>query len=330
MPVYNIERRLARSAASVFAQSFEDWELIFVDDGSTDSSGPLCDELAASDARVSALHKENGGLSDARNAGIRAARGDYLLFLDGDDELLPGALARAAARLEKGPELLTGRLRAVNEADGTLLYGADFHPNEAVLNSGDREAALSELKRARMSPSACRWAVRRGFLFESSLFFEKGLLNEDALWTPRLLAAASSLAYEPEPFYLYYIRENSIMTSRSFKRAQDALCIAERNLSLSRSLTGAARELCLSLTSLMLCSSLADWGGFGEGERAIIKAWYNKNRAAVLEILSAQRTFALAARLCGLPDGLLALNRAIGFKNWLFRPRAAANKRFEG
>ena len=85
VPVYNVEKYLRECVDSILAQSFEDFELILVDDGSKDSSGAICDEYAQQDARVKVIHKENGGQSTARNLGIEAAKGEFAIFLDSDD-----------------------------------------------------------------------------------------------------------------------------------------------------------------------------------------------------------------------------------------------------
>ncbi|MFR2551722.1 MAG: glycosyltransferase [Clostridioides difficile] len=85
VPVYNVEKYLEKCVRSILAQTFTDFELILVDDGSLDSSGAMCDQFAEQDQRVKVIHKENGGLSDARNAGIELATGEYLGFVDSDD-----------------------------------------------------------------------------------------------------------------------------------------------------------------------------------------------------------------------------------------------------
>ncbi len=85
MPVYNTARFIKRSVDSVIAQTFSDWELLLIDDGSTDDSGSICDEYAAKDPRIKAIHKENGGAGSARNAGLDSARGEYVVFPDSDD-----------------------------------------------------------------------------------------------------------------------------------------------------------------------------------------------------------------------------------------------------
>lgn len=89
VPVYNVEQYLPRCVESILAQTYENLEILLVEDGTKDNSGAICDAYARQDARVKAIHKENGGLSSARNAGIDAATGDYLSFVDSDDWIEP-------------------------------------------------------------------------------------------------------------------------------------------------------------------------------------------------------------------------------------------------
>ena len=101
IPVYNVEDYLAECIDSVLGQSYTDYEIILVDDGATDSSGRMCDEYARKDSRIRVIHQENGGLSAARNTGLRAAWGKYIYFLDSDDYIAPSALEHLAALAEK-------------------------------------------------------------------------------------------------------------------------------------------------------------------------------------------------------------------------------------
>ena len=100
IPVYNRAGMLERSVRSVMEQSLSDWELILVDDGSTDGSAGICDGFVAADPRIRAFHKQNGGVSSARNLGLDEARGEWLAFLDADDRFYPDALEKALARAQ--------------------------------------------------------------------------------------------------------------------------------------------------------------------------------------------------------------------------------------
>ena len=92
MPVYNVQNYLKDSVSDIKKQSFSDFELILVDDGSKDGSGKICDQLAAKDTRIKVIHKTNGGICSARNAGLKEAAGEYIAFCDNDDIYLPGLL----------------------------------------------------------------------------------------------------------------------------------------------------------------------------------------------------------------------------------------------
>ena len=104
VPVYNVRATLRRCTDSITGQGIGDFELLLVDDGSTDGSGRLADEIAAADGRITVLHKPNGGLSDARNYGLDRCRGDYVAFADSDDEIAPGTLAHLTETIEAHPE----------------------------------------------------------------------------------------------------------------------------------------------------------------------------------------------------------------------------------
>lgn len=101
VPVYNVEQYLARCIDSILQQSYRNLELILVDDGANDSSGAICDQYAQKDPRVNVIHKENGGLSSARNAGLDAAKGEYVGFVDSDDWIEPGAYAAMIFLMEQ-------------------------------------------------------------------------------------------------------------------------------------------------------------------------------------------------------------------------------------
>ena len=101
VPIYNVQKYLNRCIDSVLSQTFEDYELILVDDGSLDECGAICDEYANMNEKIKVIHKDNGGLVSARQAGIRIATGDYVFHLDGDDAILPDALESAYEIIQK-------------------------------------------------------------------------------------------------------------------------------------------------------------------------------------------------------------------------------------
>ena len=121
IPVYNGEKYLNSCISSILQQSFTDFELLLVDDGSTDVSGEICDGYAAGDSRVRVFHVENGGPSRARNLGLREAMGQYVAFVDADDELYPDSLeSMAQCVTDAFPELIMAEANTV-DAEGNIL-----------------------------------------------------------------------------------------------------------------------------------------------------------------------------------------------------------------
>ena len=140
MPCYNCETSLVRTAECIQAQTVADWELIAVDDGSSDGTGAALDALARADARIRVIHQENGGVSRARNAGMAAARGEWLAFADADDVLPPDALATLLALDDGGADILCGAY--------TIRYTDEGGREERLACAeGDRQTILESLVR---------------------------------------------------------------------------------------------------------------------------------------------------------------------------------------
>lgn len=225
IPVYNVERYLKQCVNSVLTQGYLDIEVILVNDGSTDGSGAICDDYAASDRRVKAIHQENGGLSEARNMGISVSKGVYLLFLDGDDYWLKGFLRELDNVIEDNnqPELVFGDAICNFFPRGEIIEECcGFQASELNLLGG--EAALDYIfsKTTLNAWSAWRSAYRSDLLKRQQLFFQKGIVCEDAEWTPRVILKATTLALYEKPFYMYrHSRPDSIMNTCSEKKLRD-------------------------------------------------------------------------------------------------------------
>ena len=206
VPVYNVRDYLADAVASVRAQTFSDFECILVDDGSTDGSGALCDELAAGDARLRVVHQANGGLSAARNAGLDAATGEAVAFLDSDDYLEPTALATLGALLERdGLDVAVGSVMLHDLKSGEArLYAPLSTPRPRnVLDELFNVAAWNKLFRRAV------FATRR---------FPVGKKFEDVpVWADVLLSGAK-VGYADAVVYHYNVnRAGSIVTTRDYR-----------------------------------------------------------------------------------------------------------------
>lgn len=207
MPVYKVEKYLRRCIESVLSQTFHDWELILVDDGSPDTCGAICDEYANKDSRIIVIHQKNQGLSAARNTGIRAAKGSYLYFIDSDDFIPSDALEFEynLAIAENVDFVIAGHSRV--EPDGSIHADTTRWPERATT-----EEVQLALLRDKL-PNFAWGRLSRRSLWEN-LRFPVGVLIEDMHVTPRLAYKAEKIAYTKRSLY-YYSNENtdSIMHS---------------------------------------------------------------------------------------------------------------------
>lgn len=231
VPVYNMERCLDRFMDSLLAQTCRDWEAVLVDDGSTDSSGTMCDAYAERPG-VRVIHRENGGLGMARNSGIDAAEGDYLLFLDPDDYVGPKHLQTLCEAAERtGADLVIGGFTIVGP-DGRreprplpqrvfrtpedlkeLLFHTIGAPPEDPLDS-------------RYGVTACGRLYRRSVVMEGRIRFEseRRLISEDLIFNLDFLERAGSAAAIPEASYFYCTNAGSLSKRhREDRFAQDCV-----------------------------------------------------------------------------------------------------------
>lgn len=212
VPVYNVAPYLTDCVKSVQQQTVSHWELILVEDGSTDASGSLCDRLAETDERIRVIHKSNAGVSAARNDGIEAAKGDYIAFLDGDDLLHPQYLELLLEGIRQtGAELSICGFQCFT--DGQAL--PDCSPIEsAAFQRVERRALLSALFDPGSVESQCMVIpcvkLCRKSCFES-LRFPEGVRHEDEFLVHHLLMGCSCAAVSRVPLYFYRRHPDSFM-----------------------------------------------------------------------------------------------------------------------
>ena len=204
VPVYNVEQYLKRCVDSILAQTFTDFELILVDDGSPDNCGVICDEYARRDHRVRVIHKENGGLSDARNAALDVMQGRYVFFVDSDDWISNDALESTYEAIRKtGAKVATGNIiTAYEDGRETVLYAPSRE--EKVLNG---EEMLTTLLR----PNACN-RLYAAEIF-SDLRYPVGRLYEDVFVYHKILDRIDRMVLTGKFSYYYFMRQGSIMNS---------------------------------------------------------------------------------------------------------------------
>lgn len=219
IPVYNVEPYLHECVTSVVEQTYTNIEIILVDDGSTDSSGTLCDEFALSDSRICVFHKKNGGLSDARNYGIRRSHGSLISFIDSDDYVSPDYIMHLYQALVRGKtDIATTSICIFREGEPPKEHKrdtAEFHVYDAC------EALEDMLYMRHLEPNAFPKIYKKE-LFDT-IQYPVGKLYEDIATTTKLIDKAGKIAYLDEKDYYYRIRPNSIQTASFNPKKLDLL-----------------------------------------------------------------------------------------------------------
>lgn len=211
VPVYNVEHELSRCVDSILNQSYSNIEVILVDDGSTDRCPSICDAFVMKDRRVRVIHKPNGGLSSARNAGLREASGEWILYVDSDDYILNDSCERLIAVGAKYDcDIVSAD--AIREFNGGREYMVHGSLADGKCYSS-RDFIIKTVKPCEWYAPAWLNLYKRSFLIENNLFFVEGLLHEDMEMQPRVFLAAKTVAYCAYPFYRYVDRASSIMNA---------------------------------------------------------------------------------------------------------------------
>lgn len=225
IPVYNVQDYLASCVDSVLQQTYDNYEIILIDDGSPDHCGELCDGYAAKHDNITVIHKQNAGISAARNDGMRRATGDYILFLDSDDcwsdKLVLSDFAKALDTAGSVDILITKKACATTESH---ISG---------------EAALKQLldpktKNGYAAVPVWDCVYNTAWLKANALYFPEGLVHEDVFWTPMAFANAKRCLVLDRSFYQHIKNEESITQSSSqlsiFKRCHSKVQIAAKGV----------------------------------------------------------------------------------------------------
>ena len=215
VPVYNVEAYLEKCVESILAQdiSVTEYEIILIDDGSTDCCGEICDRLTLAHPNVVVIHQSNAGLGAARNTGIQQARGKYIQFVDSDDSLLPGVIGGLLERMEtERLDILRFNYQCVDEA------GQPFEPNKYSKPYVDYSDTVCDgktflEKRLGFACYACQFIFAGGLVRQPSNLFQEGIHFEDTEWTPRILSQAERVSSTPIIAYNYLYRQDSITRS---------------------------------------------------------------------------------------------------------------------
>lgn len=217
VPVYNVEPYLRKCLDSIIGQSFKDFEVIIVNDGSTDNSKHICDEYARIDNRVTVIHKENGGLSSARNAGIQIARGEFIGFVDSDD-YIDKDMYKILYKLCRETNSDIGICKFQREVNGKLFTG---QADDLFLELDHNEAMRELFKGVLYRFSVCNKLFKKSCF--NQIYFPVGRIHEDLATTYKVFANVSKSVYTSYPGYIYVRRDESILTSTYTQKRLDAL-----------------------------------------------------------------------------------------------------------
>jgi glycosyltransferase involved in cell wall biosynthesis len=207
IPIYNVEQYLRRCLDSIVNQTYTNLEIILVDDGSPDKSPQICDEYASRDNRIIVIHKENGGLSDARNAGLDICKGEFISFVDSDDWVSQDYINELYSSIKNSH----ADIAIVNHTHVTDNFKINTESNQNyTIKLFSKQQALFKLIAKQHQPFVVSW----GKLYRKELFnnirFPVGKYHEDEFTSHFLINRASKIAYSSKILYFYYQRPNSI------------------------------------------------------------------------------------------------------------------------
>ena len=233
VPVYNIIEHLPHCVESLMAQECDALEIILVDDGSTDGSGQLCDRYADLDPRIQVIHKRNGGLSSARNAGLDAARGQWVLFVDGDDYLTHGAASKLLELAVQCPDADFIQFHYQETSDSHWQPEVSQQANPVVCT--DTKEFFDRLyQMGGVAASACTKLFRRESI--GSLRFRLGIRHEDEEFITRYLPTCHKVVYTELTLYGYVMRSGSIVHSQFSAKSMDVFTVLNERVRMLKSL----------------------------------------------------------------------------------------------
>ena len=210
VPVYNVEKYLKKSIESILNQTYQNIEILLVDDGSTDSSGKICESFSKVDPRIRVFHKENGGLSDARNFGIEQMKGQYVAFIDSDDYISKDYVWKLYSSIKNNDS-------EVSICSFLLVDEKGEKIKDELLDSGKICLTGQQILEKVLTADGYRYVVAWNKLYRSTLFeklkFKKGMLYEDEFLNYPLFWDCKRVSIVEEPLYLYVQRKGSIVQS---------------------------------------------------------------------------------------------------------------------
>lgn len=315
VPVYKSEELMHKCVDSILSQNLSNFELILVNDGSPDSCPVICDEYSAKDERVRVVHKENGGVADARNTGLRIASGDYIMFADDDDYLSANCLTDITELAGKtGVDVIIGKFECLPELGAR--YYSDAELKSEMINNRPSDAVLEYLSESKFRYVPWRFIVKREFIQKNDLYFWKGILQEDEEWIPRLLCCADSFWFYEKPFYCYRPRASESQTAKlSITNYVDWLKIAKRLYEYSLKYENPIKkQILLNKAQSLIISSLIRYRTTTKENREIIKKQTIDDELIIRDVIKTNHKWFLLVKIFGLMPGSQLYIRLLSLK----------------
>lgn len=259
VPVYNVEKYLTRCIDSILNQSYRNIEIILVDDGSPDNCGAICDKYAKKDARIKVIHKKNGGLSSARNAGIEISTGDYIGFIDSDDWI--------------AEDMYEHLLRLIKDtkSDVACCRWRDVYDEIAIKSDTDstrfniyeEDEILYNFFKGEFKSATCPRLYKRSLL--KKIRFYEGRVNEDYLFSYEIFSSCKRVVQSEAPKYMYYVNNISITRNGLREKDLDYIFVCNEVLNMVKRSSNYKKfekyaEIRLSRASFTLLMKLAYYG----------------------------------------------------------------------
>lgn len=275
VPVYNVEQYLSRCIESVLVQDFQDWEMILVDDGSPDKSPQICDEFAEKDNRIKVIHKSNGGLPSARQVGYLNATGEYLMFLDSDDWLLPNAICILINAIQSNGGYDIARSLVYRVSDNGNKW-IEHYSVEKDLN--EKDEFYSSLNNDFIAPYL-HSGIYRASLFSDKIFQplidNRINVGEDWILNYYIALKVSRVKFIDTPTYAYFLNTSSMMGSsvygwEYYERIKKCMSEVNHNLGIKKQSDVPLESALHDLRFFFLPEVSFDWKQFRKIQPVII------------------------------------------------------------
>lgn len=303
VPIYNVEKYLKQCIESVIKQKLESYELILVDDGSTDSSKRICDEYFENNTNIKVFHKKNEGASGARNYGLKKASGKYVLFLDSDDWWNPQIdLNMMLEYAVQHPKIEMFLFTSYDFIEGKGYFQRNEHKNlKDIDTSSVKSFYRSLLNNGNLEVAAYTKILNREFLINNNLFFNTNLICEDNEWMIRLLRCLQSVEILNYPLYIYRAgRDGSVTGNIKKKNITDMLEIVQDSINYYDNNTNDVKNEELCFASYLWFCALGLANRLNKSELKEVKPLF-KNTSSVCAYSNSRKTKLsnLVYKICG-------------------------------